>query len=280
MKQFIIKLTLFLVILAAIDFSFGQLFTYLQNRAPYGNWQRFRYINNEMTDDIIIMGSSRASHHYVPQMIEDSLDVSCYNCGVDGNGILMFLANYRMFSERYQPKVIVYDLSGFDVNPDDHSTYLGWLKPYYNRNGVAEIIDDIDPLEKYKLQSHLYQWNFKFIQLLTDNVAQFVHTEKGYKPLSGTMNYEPGKDNNQHTSKESKYEYDDLKIRYLKEIILSCKRNGTQLILALSPFYNATSSEKFRPIFDFASEQCVAVFDMLPIRNFHLTTDISRIHLA
>lgn len=61
------------------------------------------------------------------------------------------------------------------------------------------------------------------------------------------MNYEPGEDNNILTSNESKYEYDNLKLKYLKELILTCTRNGIQLVLALSPYYNATSSENLIP---------------------------------
>ena len=84
MKSFIIKILVFAVLMLAVDMSIGKVFAILQDRAPYGNWQRFRYINDEMRDDILIMGSSRASHHYVPKIIEDSLGMSCYNCGVDG----------------------------------------------------------------------------------------------------------------------------------------------------------------------------------------------------
>ena len=67
MKKFMIKLATFAMLMVAVDFTFGCVFTYLQNRAPYGNWQRLRYINCEMQDEVLIMGSSRASHHYVPQ---------------------------------------------------------------------------------------------------------------------------------------------------------------------------------------------------------------------
>ena len=39
--------------------------------------------------DVLIMGSSRAHHHYVPEIISDSLGLSCYNTGKDGNGIIL-----------------------------------------------------------------------------------------------------------------------------------------------------------------------------------------------
>ena len=154
MKSFIIKILVFAVLLLAVDISIGKVFAILQERAPYGNWQRFRYINDEMKDEILIMGSSRASHHYVPKIIEDSLGMSCYNCGVDGNGIIMFGGNFQMFSSRYSPKMIIYDLSRFDTAEDDHSKYLGWLRAYYDRDCISKMFDEVDEMEKYKMMYH------------------------------------------------------------------------------------------------------------------------------
>lgn len=261
MKKFMIKLATFAMLMVAVDFTFGCVFTYLQNRAPYGNWQRLRYINCEMQDEVLIMGSSRASHHYVPQIIEDSLGMSCYNCGVDGNGIVMFLGNIKMFTERYTPKIIIYDVSGFDTKPDDHTTYLGWQKAYYDHPGVKEIFLDVDRKEQYKMYSQLYRWNFKFVQLLTDNVAQFVRTEKGYKPLSGVMDYVPGKDKNMITDAAEEYKYDDVKLRYMEEMMQICKDKGIRLIIASSPRYGATTSEEYAPVYAMADKYGFTIID-------------------
>lgn len=261
MKKFVVKLIIFGFCIYVVDLIFGFTFSFLQDRAPFGNWQRFRYINNEMKDEIVIMGSSRAAHHYVPQVFEDSLKMSCYNCGVDGNGILMFWANYQMFTERYTPKLIIYDLSGFDIMRDDHSTYMGWLRAYYDKECVQNVFDDLDPIEKYKMFSNLYRWNFKFIQLFTDNIAAFVASEKGYKPLSGVMNYTPGKDNNAITDNADCFVHDDLKLAYLEKMILSCKEKGIKLIFTVSPMYGVTSSIRFNKIFELAKQNNCSVID-------------------
>lgn len=262
MKSFIVKLLLFVVLLLTVDVALGKIFSFFQERAPYGNWQRFRYINDEMKDEILIMGSSRASHHYVPKIIEDSLGMSCYNCGVDGNGIIMFWGNYQMFSARYNPKVIIYDLSRFDTAEDDHSKYLGWLRAYYEREYISKIFDDVDEMEKYKMQSNAYKWNFKFVQLATDNVAQFLRTEKGYKPLSGTMNYVPGKDNNLITNKAVKADYDELKFRYIESMMVSCKKKGIKLVFALSPMYGAHGADVYGSVIALANKHHCPVINM------------------
>jgi hypothetical protein len=122
-------------------------------------------------------------------------------------------------------------------------------------------------MEKYKLCSHLYQWNFKFVQLLTDNVAQFVRTEKGYKPMHGIINYIPGKDKKQLTDSEIEYQYDGLKMKFLEELMISCRNNGTELILAVSPFFNAINSHKYEPAFLLAKKYDFQVFDKYADKN-------------
>lgn len=251
-----------------VDYFSGLGFSFLQERAPFGNWKRFRYINDEMKDEVLIMGSSRASHHYVPQIIEDSLGISCYNCGVDGNGIVMFWGNFQMFIERYAPKMIIYDLSIFDVISDDYTTYLGWLKAYYDRACVKSIFDDIDPLEKYKMCSSLYKWNFKFIQLMTDNIAQFVKTDKGYKPLSGMMNYSPGKDKNIITDDSQIYKCDDLKMCYFERMISICNQKRIKLVFALSPMYGASSSKNYEKVLLLARKYKCPIIDCFADSRF------------
>lgn len=40
---------------------------------------KINYVERESVADIIIMGSSRASHHYIPQILMDSLHMTCVN---------------------------------------------------------------------------------------------------------------------------------------------------------------------------------------------------------
>lgn len=263
MKKFIFKLLLFGVLLIGVDISTGHIFNMLRDRAPYGNFGRNNYINNQTKDDILIFGSSRAIHHYVPQIIEDSLGMSCYNCGMDGNGILLFYGNFKMITERYSPKVIIYELTeGFDLKENDNSTYLGWIRAFYDRKGISEIFKDVDENEKVKMTSNLYRWNFKFIQLMTDNVHQFVRTEKGYKPLEGVIDYTPGKDNNKLLD-DSKNDYfiDPVKKKYMEKLIKECKEKDIKLILCQSPYYNTQTDYMPKEFIDLCEKYKVAILN-------------------
>ena len=116
MKRFVIKILVFLAIMFILDRGFGLAMKYLQDHAKGGYVGHHNYILHQANEDILIFGSSRAIHHYNPQIIEDSLGMSCYNCGQDGNGIVLFYGWWQMIKERYQPKMIVYDVNpSFDL---------------------------------------------------------------------------------------------------------------------------------------------------------------------
>ena len=130
MKKFILYTLLFFTVVAVVDFAAGKVFYYLQSRAG-GRTGAEWYACKESHEDIIIMGSSRASHHYVPQIFEDSLGLSCFNAGQDGNGIILQYGRWKMIRERYTPKMVIYDVTyNFDLGVNDNMTYIDRLKPF------------------------------------------------------------------------------------------------------------------------------------------------------
>lgn len=155
MKRFFVKIIIFGVLVLAIDMAVGLIFPMLVSNAKGGDNKRNNYICNDTKEDILVFGSSRAIHHYNPEMISDSTGMTCYNCGQDGNGIILNHARLKIITERYAPKYIIYDVTpGFDLLAgDDNHKYLGMLRAYYDRNGIPGIFESVDQTEKYKMQS-------------------------------------------------------------------------------------------------------------------------------
>ena len=237
MKKFFINIICFCVLLIVVDRCMGVVFDYLRENAKGGTTKEKYYIANESVDDVVIFGSSRANHHYVPQIIEDSLDLTCFNMGQDGNGIVLMYGRYQMLLERYKPKLIIYDVRhSFDFsNNYDNSRYLDLLKEYYNKDCIKkEFVELVGWKEMCKLSSKMFHVNSKVITMLGDNVlCQDVNN--GYIPLYGVV------------TDSTKYEYefvdstdwslDSVKLSLFERFVCDTKARDIPLAMFVSPVY-------------------------------------------
>ena len=230
MKKYLIKTALFFAIIAAVDFAFGKVCDYLRDHTKGGFSGNVHYICEESNEDIVMMGSSRMRHHYVPQVFEDSLGLTCYNAGIDGNGIILSYGFLEMILQRYTPKLIIYDVTGFDMYVDDNTKYLASLKSYYHKDGIPEIFNDVCPAERWKMISSLYRYNSDFLGLLGDNLHPLQSFEKGYWPSYKVMDYEP-----ECQQSVTSPVVDSLKLNYLVKFITLTKEKGVPIVFSASP---------------------------------------------
>jgi len=246
MKKFISKVLLFLLGLVVIDTLVGIGARYLVVHAKGGDTGLNNYICHRMRDDCIIFGSSRGMHHYDPNIITDSLGMSCWNCSLDGNGIILMYGRYKMLSARYTPKVLIYDVqTSFDLLEGDDHTYLGALRYYYDEPGIDSIFWSVDKTERLKMLSNCYRYNSQWLQLLSDNVHPLRSDDKGYRPMDKTMAY---RRNATPKKREEQYRYDPIKLHYLERLVKACKVRGTRLVFAISPLYNAHDDAVYQPL--------------------------------
>ena len=236
MKKFLIHIFCFCILLFLVDRGIGFVLDYLRENAKGGSTKELHYIANESTDDVVIFGSSRARHHYVPWIIEDSLGMTCFNMGLDGNGIVLMYGRYQMLLERYNPKLIIYDVSSFDfTNKYDNSRYLDLLKEYYDKDCIKnEFAELVDWKESRKLSSKMFQANSKIITMLGDNVL-FRDVNKGYIPLYGVV------------TDSTKYDYkvvdstswgvDSVKLSLFERFVCDIKDRDIPLVMFVSPVY-------------------------------------------
>lgn len=259
MKKFVRNILVFFAVVAVIDVAFGFTCRYLNNHAKGGDTKLYYYIANECEADILIFGSSRAFHHYDPRIIEDSLGLSCYNCGIDGNGVVFLYSRLLMITERYVPKVIVYDICGdFDVYDGDNTKYLKCQKRFYNKPGISDVFELVSPNEKYKMLSQLYRYNGDFIQMLMDNIHPLREfNEGGYRPINQTMAYEPKISDNL----EQAILWDQVKYKCMIRFISHCKEKGIKLIFSFSPAYGGNDCSCENLITELSEEYGIPVIN-------------------
>lgn len=231
MRKFIINLLLLAGLLILIDFAAGGVLRLLYFRQVSGLEYRTTYSMENSREDILVFGTSRANHHYVPKVFEDSLHRSFYNTGRDGESILYEYAVLKSVLKRYTPKVIILDLliNEFDYDPDSYDR-LSCLLPYYRSHPeIREVVDKKGPLEKYKLLSSIYPYNSSVLTIIMGNRKTKEKEQKGYIPLSGatkwlidTVHMEPKP-------------LDSVKIQAFKNFIKECQAHEIKLYVVVSP---------------------------------------------
>ncbi|MEO5893943.1 MAG: hypothetical protein ABIQ31_27040 [Ferruginibacter sp.] len=230
------RLLLLLLIVFVLDFSIGKILRYYYFKQETGRQYRATYAIDKTTADVLIFGSSRAYHHYVPDIIETNLKQSCYNTGSPGQYLLYNYATLRAILKRYAPKMIILDLSTseFQVGRDSYDR-LSFLLPYYkDHEEIRPIVDLKSRWEKFKLLSSIYAFNSSFLMIAGGNSEYFKKRTtdlKGYKPLTGVWQKPITPEIFQD------YKLDSVKVSMLTSFIDDCNRAGTKLFIVSSPIY-------------------------------------------
>ena len=260
MKKYLLHILLFFVIVAAVDVSVGAFGRYLQGHAKGGSTRQFDDLVMKDRHDVLILGSSRAHHHYDAPFLRDTLGVDVYNAGFDGNGVVLADGVLEMVLNRYKPQLVLFDVEpDFDVNvyeKDNHHTrYIKNLKPYYREGGVSEIIKDVSMDEWRKVQSGLIRYNTEILGMAVDNLIDRGMERRGFQSLSGKMEKDP------EPKAPKKEELDPFKLAYVEKLIVLCQSNDVPLVLVGSPKYGKTDSEALRPVKDIANKYEVPFLD-------------------
>lgn len=262
MKRAIRKVLLFFILFSLVDFLSKPLFMSLLANAKPSAMKNMYDISVNCNKDIIVLGSSRAMHHYDSRIIEDSLHMSCLNCGAMSNGIVLMYGRYKLLTRHHNPKIIIYDVHPpFDLTVGDNSKYIPTLRPFADDENIKNLFDKIDKKENWKVHSNLYRFNSLLPELLAVNVRGDNCLFNGYAPLFNTKEFAPPVRQKSFKSGEQKrIVYDSLKISLFRDIIMDCKKRNIKLIFAISPSYKLYLSRQAIPLFRLCKDNNIPVF--------------------
>lgn len=237
-KNIFIKLIVFISVLFLVDHAVGFLLSKLYFKQNHGYYYRSTYALEGATSELLILGSSKATHHYIPKKIMDSLPLSCYNAGKDGSFILYNDAVLRSATKRYTPKIVILDLLDDEFEQRAYKTYdrLSALLPYYKTHPEVRPIAELkSPYEKYKMISAIYPFNSMLLPSLTGTVdfnnKKVSDTNLGYLPLSKVWKGKMAIMNSDNQPLDSN------KINAFKDIVSIAKNKNFTLIIVVSPTY-------------------------------------------
>lgn len=147
MKRFIYKGVFFILILLITDVLVGKIFFSLHQsafrRAPHS--MSTEYAMYSVNSDVIIIGSSRANHHYVPEVLANNLHQTVYNCGKDGSPFLYQCCLVDGIMTRTIPRMFIWEieptcLSATPLGIDFRR--LSDLNPFYEDNDYCKTMID------------------------------------------------------------------------------------------------------------------------------------------
>ena len=231
-----------LCVLASVtiaDITIGKTMDWmLPQISNQGDTGKTYYSLYDVKAPIVIVGSSRAAHHYVTQIIEDSLGMPAYNVARDGCFFSYNCCVVNSILDRYNPEVIIWE-NGTEYLFDGFDDPMENLYPYYGRNTwVKSAIHEELPWSEYaRLTSRIYQYNSVIHRILMRYRGRNSfedETEKGYLPLK------PKKLRKPLERKKIEYNYPELsntKIERFRATLSRAKEKGVKVVIVDSPMY-------------------------------------------
>jgi hypothetical protein len=266
MQKFSTHLVLGILVILALDFLVGSALNYFYFNQSSGFQYRTTYALEETNAEVLVFGSSRANHHYDPEVFQNSLKKPFYNTGRDGQFIFYQTALLEGILERYTPEIIIYDFAGsFEYDQEDYDR-LSSLMPYYDSNeNIREVVNLRSAYEPVKNLSKVYPFNSSLFNIMVGNM-EFNKTKnkdfQGYVPLEGNWKIELDS-----IVGIKKYKTDSVKVAQFKKFIALVKAKNIRLYICYSPVYvfsehdySKTLCEKICadekiPFYDFSRKQ-------------------------
>jgi hypothetical protein len=197
---------------------------------------RITYAISKAEEEVIILGSSRANHHYVPAVLEDSLKMSVYNAGCDGQFVFYDYCVLKNILYRNKTQVVILDILPWEFQKGRGYQKLSVLLPYYYVDTtIQKIVNLRSKFEKFKTLSNLYRYNSMISTIVVNNVfPKKKSSQKGYLPLTHKWKSPIAMAD---SAAVSSLQLDTIKINVFKKILSIAKKRGVKVYVFVSPWF-------------------------------------------
>ena len=224
----------------ALDFFIGKVLDRVLAKIPNnGNDIAETYFSvKEVNSPVLIIGSSRAHHHYIPTIIEDSLKSDAYNLGIDGHFLSYSCAIINTILDRYSPQMLLLEVN-LDEMYKGRIDRIHCLHPYYHLNSHIKSVIDINEggTTKFKMILNTYRYNGNVLPIIGSWILDKPDCDKmkGMLPLYTVQ------------GQDTKLEYrplptgdqviDDYRVQLFENTIRRLKEKGVMVYCFDSPYY-------------------------------------------
>ena len=241
--KFCIQVILFILILFVVDKGIGDAFGMMKNIGIERNPKTFRlktnYIIEKLEADVVVVGSSKAARHYVPQILEDSLGMTAYNAGQDGSFFLYQNCILNMILDRYNPKAIIWDIQPESFcnerGIEEYQNYRNFSPYYYDNNSWAyNYINEESSKMKYRMYSRMFAYNSLAISYLSFVTRKGQDLDRGFLPFPNEGYKYPSLDK----IDEKEYKIPQAYLNILESTIKRCQDLGVDINVFMSPAFS------------------------------------------
>ena len=248
LTKFLVSSAVVLLLLLLVDLCVGYIGSKSLDRLPdfTGDVSTYMVKNNyrimRLDDDVVILGPSRACHHFNTTLLLDSINAysntrySGYNAGLDAQFINASCLVIESLLERYSPKMIILDVIDSELMHEKGKTmdldYMSNYAPFYGKvDVVKKYFDNLGLKERMIMKSSLYRFNDKVLRIARTVLKSDTKPNDGFEPLFGKS---VDKSNIDYFVSPIIDEYSENNMR---RVIQLCKDKGVRLILVSSPRY-------------------------------------------
>ena len=241
-KRFLLILISSFALVVIADIATGlALRRYTANHRFPGDYEKIDYIARECQADNILVGASLCANDLVTSVFEEALGESVFNCGANGQSIVYYGVVVDALMRRHPPKRVFLTIGHTDIKNFSYGR-LPLLNIYYRTDIFTPILDHslekASQFGKLGMRSTLLRMNTYWWRLLLYHFISFNEMGQGgyiAKPVRDwhpdeKLDYRPrGSDASAHMPEEC--------LRQLDSIVENCRRNGTELIIIVPPYF-------------------------------------------
>lgn len=243
MKRFLINTLIVAAGVCLVDIISGLVLAKLWSAIPKTqDIGKARYAREEVNADILIVGSSRAAHHYDARRMSDSLNTSVYNVGLDGCFFLDNMCVMHTILQRYTPRTIILEIANDALFCESVEHLEGLYMYYWKDDYTKRIIDHEESwCSRFKLCSNLYRYNANSFKTISYGIKGLMQ-RKVEDPLNGYVPNAYVKKRKELTLKAAgsgKGTLSRWKSALLDEVLDEAAKKGIKVIVVTSPIFYA-----------------------------------------
>ena len=237
MKKVIIYIIGIILCLIIADIIFGICSKYyIKNYQLVGRYQPLDRLIKKVDTDIIFIGNSAILNSINPEIIEDSLSMTCYNGGTTGQGVFFFETVIDCILQRHTPKMFVVGLRPEEIGGNIGEGIYDVLKPYYGigYTSIDEHFNNTSGFDRFLLHSNLLRYNTIWMRvLLYMLVDDTTYPENGFMPMNVPAHFP------QLKQIETYEEPVKAKLDCIERIIQKCKARNIDIVICYPPTLNS-----------------------------------------